>query len=57
MKDAAMILLLVAIVFIYVHMLVIQHIISMIVSYGLVVIALIMTIIYFRRQLKTSGGL
>jgi len=55
-RKAAMIWLLLAVVFIYAHMLVIQHIISMIVSYGLAVIALASAASYFRKPLKQVKG-
>jgi len=55
-KKAAMISLLLAIVFIYAHMLVIRHIISMIVCYVLAAIALAMAASYLRKPLKQAKG-
>lgn len=55
-KKTAIISLLLAVVFIYIHMLVIQHIVSMIVSYGLAAIALAVTASYLRKPLKKAKG-
>lgn len=55
-KKVAMLSLLLAIVFIYVHMLVIQHIISMAISYGLAAIALAVAASYFRKPLRRAKG-
>ncbi len=54
--KVVMVLLFLAIVSIYLHMGVIKHIISMIVSHALVVIALTVTASYPRKSLRQAKG-